>query len=992
MSDSDNDNYVYYGTALEEEVESRAGQHSKAVQDPSLTKSLPVWKQEVTDAEGRRRFHGAFTGGYSAGFYNTVGSQEGWQPKTFKSSRDKRSGDRQQNVEDFMDEDELELRQKSSVETKAAYDTFGDTATELARKAAAADAHARPSLIPGPVFQDLIAPVPDSVGIRLLQKMGWRQGKGVGTADVSAADKSTKGSRWGRVAGVGVDNTPLYALKPKEGLHGLGFDPFKNAEVFRKAKGALEPQSKQAVTGAKRTHGVAFGSGAADEDDSYGMMEDYVVEETDKRRGLLFEVAEGSDEEDMPLVMGRRVQKAEPYRLTGAAAPLAIQSREHGRQPGSFITGFVKGANAAPFAVFPPPKVPASYQPVHKFAGPLLTGAFARNHQQTGPAIPAPADATILRNINTLARYVSKNGPAFEEIARTRNATDPSFAFLRGGEGAAYYTWKVQQLSASPNQVQSASAVARRSVPLTADDRGTALGETALPSSASQHPLGPILQPPPEPVQYSGFVPSGSQSARPNLTGIAEGDRSRLKNLLASNFQQPSVQAENNQKSSLQAGLQHRAPTPAAAVAAAQGVSAASAQAMVAAMANRFASSGAPQLLGIPQGGLEQATAKPPPTATPPLDRPAPTRSIEEWRPAPLLCKRFNVMDPYKGKADRTVHMSRFKTDYLALPDTMAAIGQQPSVSQGALTSHSDAVQQQHPEQLQQQLPPPPRQHSQQLKAGQPQQQLPGPPRRFQEKSAVAATVVEQPQDGAAMADAFLSSLGMEMAAATSNQEEAGPQGQKQQVQTEQGTESDAGASTEQQQAALEKPIDLFKAIFENDDESSEDEPESGADAAPTPTRQQSTIAPTSLLADRLQDNSDPQDHQGHTNGQLPCSQVNMQMLQQVPSNSEVGSQIQQQLQPAAPVLSNGMTVHQTAAEQLVSRIRQSEDLGRHRSSKKKRKHREDDEEQPRKKKHKKQKDQKHSGRHKVNKKSKSTKLSSASAEHMLSSTGSESA
>ena len=50
--------------------------------------------QEVTDAEGRRRFHGAFTGGYSAGFYNTVGSLEGWEPKTFKSSREQRAGDR----------------------------------------------------------------------------------------------------------------------------------------------------------------------------------------------------------------------------------------------------------------------------------------------------------------------------------------------------------------------------------------------------------------------------------------------------------------------------------------------------------------------------------------------------------------------------------------------------------------------------------------------------------------------------------------------------------------------------------------------------------------------------------------------------------------------------------------------------------------------------------------------------------------------------------
>ncbi len=49
MSDSDNENYVYCGTALQEEVESRAGQYSKAVQDPSLTKSLPVWKQVLLD-------------------------------------------------------------------------------------------------------------------------------------------------------------------------------------------------------------------------------------------------------------------------------------------------------------------------------------------------------------------------------------------------------------------------------------------------------------------------------------------------------------------------------------------------------------------------------------------------------------------------------------------------------------------------------------------------------------------------------------------------------------------------------------------------------------------------------------------------------------------------------------------------------------------------------------------------------------------------------
>ena len=33
------------------------------------------------------RFHGAFTGGFSAGHHNTAGSSEGWTPATFRSSR-----------------------------------------------------------------------------------------------------------------------------------------------------------------------------------------------------------------------------------------------------------------------------------------------------------------------------------------------------------------------------------------------------------------------------------------------------------------------------------------------------------------------------------------------------------------------------------------------------------------------------------------------------------------------------------------------------------------------------------------------------------------------------------------------------------------------------------------------------------------------------------------------------------------------------------------
>ena len=71
-SSSDGEDYVFVGTALDEEVSQR-GQFHKEMKDPAGTRSLPLWKQEVTDDQGRRRFHGAFTGGYSTGYFNTVG-------------------------------------------------------------------------------------------------------------------------------------------------------------------------------------------------------------------------------------------------------------------------------------------------------------------------------------------------------------------------------------------------------------------------------------------------------------------------------------------------------------------------------------------------------------------------------------------------------------------------------------------------------------------------------------------------------------------------------------------------------------------------------------------------------------------------------------------------------------------------------------------------------------------------------------------------------
>lgn len=83
----------------------------------SNLKYQSIYNQEVRDEKGRKRFHGAFTGGFSAGYYNTVGSKEDFQPKTFISSR-KEKMKYEQNIFDYMDSEDLKELENSNIQTK----------------------------------------------------------------------------------------------------------------------------------------------------------------------------------------------------------------------------------------------------------------------------------------------------------------------------------------------------------------------------------------------------------------------------------------------------------------------------------------------------------------------------------------------------------------------------------------------------------------------------------------------------------------------------------------------------------------------------------------------------------------------------------------------------------------------------------------------------------------------------------------------------------
>ncbi|CAK9133816.1 unnamed protein product [Ilex paraguariensis] len=265
--DSDEEDFVFYGTPIDRE-EDITRRKKKAVAEASgQLRTLPPWKQEVRDEEGRRRFHGAFTGGFSAGYYNSAGSKEGWTPQSFTSSRKSKAEFKQQSIFDFLDDDEKAELEDQSLGTSMQFDTFGSTAAELARKQAQKEQQQRPSVIPGPVPDEIILPATDSIGVKLLLKMGWRHGHSIKNGHTNSLYDARREARKAFLALSSDDtkaqtaecdlgegdteivteiptgddnqfskNTSVYVLNPKQDLNGLGYDPYKHAPEFREKK------------------------------------------------------------------------------------------------------------------------------------------------------------------------------------------------------------------------------------------------------------------------------------------------------------------------------------------------------------------------------------------------------------------------------------------------------------------------------------------------------------------------------------------------------------------------------------------------------------------------------------------------------------------------------------------------------------------------------------------------------------------------------------
>ncbi|NWW92776.1 GPTC1 protein, partial [Rhynochetos jubatus] len=386
--DSDEEDLVSYGTALQPLQEGER-----------IKKPVPLQEQTVKDAKGRyQRFHGAFTGGFSAGYFNTVGTKEGWTPSAFVSSRQKRADRTILGPEDFMDEEDLSefgIAPKDITTTDDFASKAKDRIKEKARQIAGVVA-----AIPGTTaFDDLIGPSKITIGVELLRKMGWKEGQGIGPR-VKRKPRRQKPDPAVKIYGCALppglsdgseDEEDEYQpenvtfapkdvmpvdLTPKENVHGLGYkglDPSQalfgvsGREHLNLFAGGSEDTSNllgdlRHTKGRKLgITGQAFGVGALEEED-----DDIYATETLSKYDTVLKDEEPGDG------------------LYGWTAPKQYRSKKRSDKEvkyiGKILDGFSLASNSStPNKIYPPPSLPRNYRPVHYFR-PVIAAGNENDH------------------------------------------------------------------------------------------------------------------------------------------------------------------------------------------------------------------------------------------------------------------------------------------------------------------------------------------------------------------------------------------------------------------------------------------------------------------------------------------------------------------------------------------------------------------------------------------------------------------------------------
>lgn len=700
--DSDEEDFVFYGTPIEREEEITSRKKKAVAEASGHLRTVVPWKQEVRDEEGRRRFHGAFSGGFSAGYYNTVGSKEGWTPQSFTSSRKSRAEFKQQNVQDFLDEDEKDELEGQSLGMSMQFDTFGFTAAELARKQAEKEQEKRPSAIPGPVPDEILVPASESIGIKLLLKMGWRRGRSIKESSANAlydlrreARKAFLALSTGDATGKSASSelvdddaddvtdpsaddgtifsrsTPVYVLNPKQDLHGLGYDPFKHAPEFRERKRSQTLGTKETLRRKPFPVGdslFGFKSGRVAPGFGIGALEDYDAEDEDV-------YASGYDFEESYVE-----ETEEPYKPMTENVKL-LRNKEDGVLPG------FKAASNSDYQLerFGPPVIPKDFVPHHKFTAPLDVGN--KITEETPPEVPPPEDNHLKLLIDGMATLVARCGKLFEDLSRQKNQSNPLFAFLFGGNGQDYYTrklWEERQKHNDGKTWQLDGKIFQNVEKMTAEKRGKILGEKPLERSPEDKAL-PAASTDTVNLQFNladTFTKPVSFAEDPEVVKPFQDDpakQARFEQFLKEKYHGGLRSKDVGELSLMSeaARARERLEFEAAAEAIEKGKQGREIKTPSQLFAGVLPTAG----LQFTSGELAQAKSSKEELIK---EKGYPRREEFQWRPSPILCKRFDLIDPYMGKPPPAPR-PRSKMDTLIfMPDPAVAAKVEENVMLGS--------------------------------------------------------------------------------------------------------------------------------------------------------------------------------------------------------------------------------------------------------------------------------------------------------------------
>ncbi|XP_051576587.1 G patch domain-containing protein 1-like isoform X1 [Myxocyprinus asiaticus] len=692
-SDEDSDeDFVTYGTPLEPLDE-----------DESTRKPIPLHEQTVKDEKGRyQRFHGAFTGGFSAGYFNTVGSKEGWTPSTFVSSRQQKADRQNARPEDFMDEEDLGEHGIAPQEIVTTDNFASERRDKLKDKARAVSSLAAP--IPGDtaLLEELIAPARSSIGVHLLRKMGWKDGQGVGprlkrkpskqnTERVYECVLPPKGSEESEddddeFAPENVTFAPKDVIPvdftPKVDSHGLGYrglDPFQalsgGSETGHINLFTLHSDRTTSLFGDKKSKqqrrggiaGQAFGVGAMEEEDDDIYHKDSMTNYDT--------VLGGEDPGDG---------------LYGWTAPQQYtkkknDSNQNAAYLGKILEGFTLASKVTEMkTVYPPPDLPRDYRPVHYFrpvvdsssVSPIVAQALqaSRGHlSQEAPQqgrhtldsaqrcemlgetpLQGPSSVFELLSSKDRERLSGMRKVAEERSKPERNLTS---AVDRAVVVASAKAAALQALSSRFQSVASQSDSPNQSLP--SSEMQMALNAWSGPTADASKTFKPFAKNPQKQARYDLYINKlkhGDKDAVESSldSSMTEWERGRERDefVRAALLYKPS----NSSLSSRFTRSKHEDDTDSVEVTRDQENDVDDKQAAV--KMKMF-------------GKL--------------------TRDTFDWHPDKLLCKRFNVPDPYPGSSIKG--MPKIKRDkysvfnFLTLTDSSQVSREAPSAPKPQSTS-----------------------------------------------------------------------------------------------------------------------------------------------------------------------------------------------------------------------------------------------------------------------------------------------------------------